>query len=152
MPSIRLTRVFSFESAHILWNHDGKCKNIHGHSYHLHVTISGPIRNEPGHPHDGMIMDFSELKKLVQQSVIESLDHALLISIHHPLLQTIETLQSHCEKIIVLPFQPTAENLVQYIAEQLQKALPSHIKLLKLKLSETTNSYVEWFAASGDME
>lgn len=145
MSQILLTKIFYFESAHVLYNHDSKCKNIHGHSYQLHVTISGKVKNEPGHPHDGMIIDFSILKKIIQKEVIDHIDHALLISEKHPLIIDKNELQKfHEHKILILPFQPTTENIIQYIANKIMNILPPHIKLHKLKLNETPTSYAEW--------
>ena len=65
MPKIRITKRFHFEMAHTLFEYDGLCRNIHGHSYYLEVTVTGEPRNEPGHPKDGMVIDFGELKNLV---------------------------------------------------------------------------------------
>ena len=72
---ITLTKLFSFDAAHVLENYPGKCKYIHGHTYHLHVTISGEIINEVDHPYNGMIIDFSEMKLWVQESVLQFFDH-----------------------------------------------------------------------------
>jgi 6-pyruvoyl tetrahydropterin synthase/QueD family protein len=65
--------------AHTLYEYNGLCRNIHGHSYNLEVTISGEPRKEPGHPKDGMVLDFSELKDIVRTHVVHPFDHALAV-------------------------------------------------------------------------
>jgi len=65
-PLIRVTKEFSFEMAHVLWNYDGPCKNVHGHSYRLFVTLSGfPVDNQEN-PKNGMVIDFGDLKVLLK--------------------------------------------------------------------------------------
>ena len=80
MPKIRVTKRFHFEMAHTLYEYDGLCRNIHGHSYNLDVTISGEPRNEPGHPKDGMVLDFGELKNIVKTQIVNRFDHALMVN------------------------------------------------------------------------
>ena len=63
MSKIRITKKFTFETGHALFGHDGKCKNIHGHSYSLFVTVLGRPISESSNPKFGMVMDFSDLKK-----------------------------------------------------------------------------------------
>ena len=70
MEKIRITKEFKFEMAHALHGYDGLCKNIHGHSYKLWVTIRGEIRNEKGHQKDGMVMDFDVIKQIVKPEII----------------------------------------------------------------------------------
>ncbi|MGW8315614.1 MAG: 6-pyruvoyl trahydropterin synthase family protein, partial [Bacteroidales bacterium] len=79
MNSVRITKEFGFEMAHALWNYDGACRNIHGHSYKLYVTLKGRPGQEPGHPKFGMVMDFSDLKRLVKEPVVDFLDHSLVV-------------------------------------------------------------------------
>ena len=80
MTKIRLTKIFNFEAAHALMNYDGPCKNIHGHSYKLEVTIIGrPVKDESS-PKDGMVMDFGDLKEIIKKSIIEQFDHSLILN------------------------------------------------------------------------
>ena len=109
-----LTKRFSFEAAHNLLNYSGKCKNLHGHSYALEVTVIG----EP--EHNGMIMDFYDVKKIVEERVIDKLDHTYLNDI-------IE--------------QSTAERITLWIWNALYKELPS---LYEIKLFETEDSCVTY--------
>jgi 6-pyruvoyltetrahydropterin/6-carboxytetrahydropterin synthase len=146
MSKIRITKRFHFEMAHTLFEYDGLCRNIHGHSYYLEVTISGEPCNEPGHPRDGMVMDFGELKNLVKTNVVNTFDHALMVSSHVPEEQK-QLLSKTTDRFIVVDFQPTSENLVVYIASILQPLLPLSVTLFSIRLYETETSFAEWFAA-----
>jgi 6-pyruvoyltetrahydropterin/6-carboxytetrahydropterin synthase len=145
MPKIRVTKRFHFEMAHTLYEYDGLCRNIHGHSYNLEVTISGESRNEPGHPKDGMVLDFSELKNIVKTQIVNRFDHALMVNSLIPQKQQ-DLLRQTTERVIVVDFQPTSENIVTYIADILQQHLPSGVNLFSIRLYETVTSFAEWFA------
>jgi len=144
MPNIRITKIFRFEMAHSLWNHEGKCKNIHGHSYILHVTISGNKINSKGKPNDGMIIDFGKLKDIIKNNIIDVFDHSFVINKNAPQSIKIDQLYGF-DNIIKVPFQPTSENLICHFAKLIKKSLPKNTNLYSLKLSETDSSYVEWF-------
>jgi 6-pyruvoyltetrahydropterin/6-carboxytetrahydropterin synthase len=146
MKKIRVTKEFSFEMAHALWNYDGACRNIHGHSYRLFVTIIGEPEKTKGHPKFGMVMDFKDLKQLVRTSVIDLLDHALIVY-KEAEGESLDAVRAMYEKVHVFDFQPTCENLVEYIAEILERQLPAGTDLFSLKLYETATSYAEWFAS-----
>lgn len=135
--------------AHTLYEYDGLCRNIHGHSYNLEVTLAGEPRNEPGHPKDGMVMDFSDLKHLVKAEIVNRFDHALMVN---KLVseEQIELLQKTTERILVVGFQPTTENIVSYIAEILQPQLPAGVELFSIRLYETVTSFAEWFASDNE--
>jgi 6-pyruvoyltetrahydropterin/6-carboxytetrahydropterin synthase len=132
--------------AHSLFEYDGVCSNIHGHSYNLEITISGGPLQQPGHPKDGMVMDFHELKLLVKQNIIEKLDHALMISNQSSHEQT-EALRKVTNRLYIVPFQPTTENILSHIATILKPLLPQNVTLYSIRLYETVTSYAEWFAA-----
>ncbi|MFW6218564.1 MAG: 6-pyruvoyl trahydropterin synthase family protein [Bacteroidota bacterium] len=145
MSKIRLTKQFGFEMAHALWNYSGPCRNIHGHSYRLFVTVIGEPKNEPGNPEDGMIMDFSLLKKIVNEEVVHKLDHALIVSskANHEFMKSVEQM---FEKYYILEYQPTCENIIVDISQRISKRLPDHVVLYSLRLYETDTSYAEWYA------
>jgi len=138
---IRITKEFKFEMAHALHGYDGLCKNIHGHSYKLWVTIRGEVLKEKLHKKDGMVMDFDILKKLVKPTIIDKYDHSLVLNANSP---HAEIDFSAFEKVFFLPYQPTSENLVSDFALQLKNKLPEGIELYKLVLSETATSFAEW--------
>lgn len=149
MPKIRVTKRFHFEMAHTLYEYDGLCRNIHGHSYNLEVTISGEPRNEAGHPKDGMVLDFSELKTIVKSRIVDRFDHALMVNSLVPEKQ-MELLSQTTNRIIVVDFQPTSENIVIFIAGILQQHLPAGVKLFSIRLFETVTSFAEWFASDNE--
>jgi 6-pyruvoyltetrahydropterin/6-carboxytetrahydropterin synthase len=132
--------------AHTLYEYDGLCRNIHGHSYNLEVTILGEPRNEPGHPKDGMVLDFSELKNIVKTQIVNRFDHALMVSRLAPQKQ-LELLKQINERIFIVDFQPTSENITIYISEILQQHLPARVNLFSIRLYETETSFAEWFAS-----
>lgn len=141
--NIRLTKEFHFEMAHALFEHDGPCKNIHGHSYKLSVTIIGiPIKDKKS-PKIGMVADFSDLKKIVGENIIQLLDHALVLneSTDSKITNGLKN-----QKLILVDFQPTCENMLIFIAKKLKNALPFEFKLHHLLLRETASSYAEWYA------
>lgn len=146
MAKIRVTKQFGFEMSHALLNYDGLCRSIHGHSYKLQITVTGEPMNEPGHCKDGMVIDFSMLKKLLQENIISKLDHSLMINEKAP-VDKLDALGQMYERHHVVPFQPTSENLVVYIAQQVKPLLPEHIELFSVRLFETSSSFAEWYAS-----
>jgi 6-pyruvoyltetrahydropterin/6-carboxytetrahydropterin synthase len=145
MAKIRITKEFKFEMAHALLDYDGPCRNIHGHSYRLYVTLIGDALIKPGKTDNGMVMDFGELKALVKASIIDQLDHALVMNSATP-KDMLDALKGF-DHIVLLPYQPTCENLIVDFAGRLVKLLPKGIKLHSLRLDETDSSYAEWFAS-----
>jgi len=116
---MKITKIFTFEAAHHLPNYEGICANIHGHHYVLEVTIDGPV----DYP-KGMVMDFGELKDIVNEYVIDELDHTDLNTVLD---------------------NPTAECLVQWIEDKLKKPLQNGAnKLYSIRLWETPTSYATW--------
>mgnify|MGYP001592632750 FL=1 len=138
---IRITKQFKMEMAHALHGYDGLCKNIHGHSYKLWVTLRGAVKDEAGHKKDGMVLDFSLLKQMVKPLIVDKFDHSLVLNANSP-HANIDL--SAFEKVFYLPYQPTSENLVNDFANIIKKQLPQNIELYKLVLSETANSFAEW--------
>ena len=138
---VRITKEFKFEMAHALHGYDGLCKNIHGHSYKLCVTVKGKIKNDKGNPKDGMVLDFDVLKSIVKPEIINKYDHSLVLNANSP---HSEIDLSAFEKVFFLPFQPTSENLVTDFALKIKSKLPQEIELYKVVLSETATSFAEW--------
>lgn len=145
MATIRVTKEFSFETAHALWNYDGACRNIHGHSYRLFVTLAGIPITDSNNPKFGMVMDFKDLKQLIKGPVVDHLDHSLLVY-READGDTLAEVRKMYEKVYVFDFQPTCENLVLYIAELIKPFLPSNIELHSIRLFETATSFAEWYA------
>jgi len=131
--------------AHALENHDGMCQNIHGHSYKLRVTILGEPATNGNSPKEGMLMDFSDLKDVVNKHIIEKYDHALVLK-STANSQVIEVLKKQYQKVEITNYQPTSEQLLLQFVSILQKILPPNVQLFSLRLSETETSYAEWYA------
>ncbi|MEZ7885550.1 MAG: 6-carboxytetrahydropterin synthase [Bacteroidales bacterium] len=143
MSTIRITKEFSFEGAHALLDYDGKCRHIHGHSYKLQITLKGSPMIETDHPKRGMVLDFTELKKLVNNLIIEPFDHALLLRSGSPIA---EEISKSYQNVVIMNFQPTCENLTIYFANLIKQNLPQGLTLHRVKLHETATSFVEWVA------
>ena len=141
---IRITKIFTFETAHVLYNYDGKCKNMHGHSYKLFVTVKGTPINDINDVKNGMVVDFGDIKKIVKEEIVDVWDHAVLLNALTPHKELGEDLAQKGHKVIECNYQPTCENMLYEIAEKIKNKLPSHVQLAYLKLHETENSYGEW--------
>jgi 6-pyruvoyltetrahydropterin/6-carboxytetrahydropterin synthase len=150
MSKIRITKEFNFEMAHALWNYNGMCRNIHGHSYKLFVTIIGEPIQELSNPNNGMLIDFSELKSLVNLNVISFYDHSLVLFKNSP-PELLSSVAKMFEKFHVVSFQPTCENLVIDMAFRILEKLPADVKLFSLRLNETATAYAEWHSTDNEM-
>ena len=128
---IRLTKEFTFEAAHALEGYDGLCREIHGHSYRLFVTVKGTPCADESNPKFGMVMDFGELKRIVNEQILSRLDHAF---------------GCRFGRIVLVDYQPTCENMLADFAARIEADLPSHVKLHALRLHETATSFAEWMA------
>ena len=142
---IRLTKEFSFESAHALWCYDCKCREVHGHSYRLFVTVKGEPISDPTSPKLGMVMDFGELKAIVAQQITDRLDHSFVMRRTAEAESLAEVMKSQCTNVILVDYQPTCENMLQDFAARLKAALPEGVELHSLRLHETATSYAEWY-------
>jgi len=114
----RVTRSFSFEAAHHLPWHPGRCRRLHGHHYRLEVTVEGPVGDH------GVVIDFDDLRSVVEREVIEPWDHQLLNDVLE---------------------NPTAELLAQEAWKRLEGAegLGAGLRVVGLRLWETPDSSVE---------
>ncbi|MGI9527369.1 MAG: 6-pyruvoyl trahydropterin synthase family protein [Weeksellaceae bacterium] len=144
---IRLTKIFTFETGHALYGYDGKCKNIHGHSYKLFVTIKGRPIEDANNPKLGMVMDFGDLKKIVNEEIVDQLDHAVLLNENTTHRALGNQLKESGHHVIFTSYQPTCENMLIDFADKIQKRLPDHVQLASLKLYETENSFGQWIAS-----
>lgn len=145
MATIRITKAYKFDMAHALPGHDGLCKNIHGHSYELLVTLIGEPNSDPGSPKNGMVIDFKDLKTIIKGLIVDELDHSLVVR-NDTSQDLLKLLKANYDRIIEVDYQPTSENMVIDFAGRIKAALPANVKLHHLKLWETVTSYTEWFA------
>lgn len=147
MKMIRITKQFTFETAHALYGYDGKCRNVHGHSYKLSVTVIGQPITDPNHVKYGMVIDFSDLKKIVNQEIVDQFDHATVFNKNTPHIELANELIQREHHVILVDYQPTTENMVVDFAEKIALRLPKDVVLHSLKLQETESSFTEWFAS-----
>ncbi|TDN88151.1 6-pyruvoyltetrahydropterin/6-carboxytetrahydropterin synthase [Salegentibacter sp. 24] len=147
MSKIRITKKFSFETGHALYGYDGKCRNVHGHSYKLSVCVIGEPITDKNNVKFGMVIDFGDLKKIVKTEIVDRFDHATVFNRNTPHLELAEELKNRGHHVILVEYQPTSENMVVDFAEKIQRHLPDHIKLHSLKLQETESSFAQWCAS-----
>jgi len=147
MTKIRITKEFKFETAHALKGYDGLCKHIHGHSYALMVTVIGEPIEDKSSPKLGMVMDFGDLKKIVRDEIVDQMDHALVLNEDSKEARKLIDQDEMFNRVLLVDYQPTSENMLVDFAARIQPRLPDGIKLYSMFLRETVTSYAEWFAA-----
>lgn len=140
---LRLTKRFTFEMAHALPSYQGKCHNIHGHSYKLYVTVEGSPLQQEGASANGMVLDFGILKDTVQKLIIDPFDHAFVLPKTSDTPLPENSFGGFAAKLIWVDFQPTTENLLLHFAHLLDGAIPAPARLHSLKLYETESSCAE---------
>ena len=147
MSKIRITKQFSFETGHALYGYDGKCKNVHGHSYKLSVTVIGKPITDTSNVKYGMVIDFGDLKKIVKQEIVDVFDHATVFNKNTPHVELAKELKDRGHHVILVDYQPTSEMMIIDFAHKIMKHLPDNIKLHSLRLQETETSFAEWHAS-----
>ena len=150
MSSIRITKQFSFETGHALYGYDGKCKNVHGHSYRLDVTVIGKPISDNSNVKFGMVIDFGDLKKIVKEEIVDVFDHVTVFNKNTPHVELAKELESRDHNVLLVDYQPTSEMMVIDFAEKIKTRLPKNIELYSLKLQETATSFAEWFASDNE--
>ena len=150
MSNIRITKQFSFETGHALYGYDGKCKNVHGHSYKLSVTVIGKPITDTTNVKFGMVIDFSDLKKIVREEIVDVFDHATVFNKNTPHVELANELKNLGHHVILVDYQPTSEKMVTDFANKIKNRLPADIQLHSLKLQETETSFAEWFASDNE--
>src|SRR5712692_8625584 len=130
---MELTTSYTFDAAHRIPGHPGKCAYLHGHTYHLEVTI-GAKRLDPL----GMVMDFDDLRDIVRKAVLDLWDHATLLAPDDPLGPAIRAVQHQApDRVVLLEGQPTAEVLTREAWTRLERPLPAGITLERVAIRET---------------
>lgn len=147
MGNIRITKQFNFETGHALYGYDGKCRNVHGHSYKLSVTVIGTPITDTSHVKLGMVIDFGDLKKIVMEEIVDQFDHATVFNKNTPHIDLAKELMDRGHSVILADYQPTSENMVIDFAARIKARLPQNIALHSLRLQETDTSFAEWYAA-----
>ena len=147
MSNIRITKQFSFETGHALYGYDGKCRNVHGHSYKLSVTVIGIPISEKDNVKFGMVIDFSDLKKIVKEEIVDVFDHATVFNKNTPHVELAKELSDRGHQVLLVNYQPTSEMMVIDFADKIKKRLSQNINLHSLRLQETATSFAEWYAS-----
>ncbi len=150
MSNIRITKQFNFETGHALYGYDGKCRNVHGHSYKLSVTVIGQPITDTNHVKLGMVIDFTDLKKIVKEEIVDKFDHATVFNKNTPHVELAKELTDRGHNVILADYQPTSENMVIDFSKKIADRLPENIKLHSLRLQETETSFAEWFASDNN--
>jgi len=139
---LTVTKEYSFDCSHQLLNHDGLCKNIHGHTYKLFVTLTGPVvESITAHPKEGMIIDFKNLKSIVEEAILSKYDHAFIACGDEPILKYIQELGY---KNKVIGCRTTCENMSRIMFKDINEALPVGMKVTEIKLYETPTSFATY--------
>ena len=147
MAGIRITKQFSFETGHALYGYDGKCRNVHGHSYKLSVTVIGQPITDTSNVKYGMVIDFSDLKKIVKEEIVNVFDHATVFNKNTPHVELAKELKDRGHNVLLVDYQPTSEMMVVDFSKKIKKRLAENIELHSLKLQETETSFAEWYAS-----
>ncbi len=141
-----ITRRLEFDAGHRIPDHKSQCRHLHGHRYALEVTLSGDVIRREGDAANGMVMDFSEVKALAKQHVVDLWDHAFLVySGDRVVADFLRTLPDH--RTVELSFVPTAENLAQEAFRILdavyRDTYGNHLRLDQVRLYETPNCWAD---------
>ena len=137
---MKITKIFTFDSSHMLDGHDGKCQNLHGHTYKLEITVSDGIVR--GGPKDGMVMDFTDLKAIVKKHIADPFDHAFIYNGGNGReCQIAALLEGWNMKTLCLPCRTTAENMAVEMYDRLKNA---GLNVCSVKLWETPTSCAEY--------
>ncbi|KEZ92249.1 6-pyruvoyl trahydropterin synthase family protein [Nonlabens ulvanivorans] len=147
MKKVRITKEFTFETGHALYGYDGKCRNVHGHSYKLAVTVIGSPINDANNVKHGMVIDFTDLKKIVKEEIVDPFDHATVFNKNTPHVELAQELRERGHDVILADYQPTSEMMILDFADKIRNRLPENIELFSLRLRETETSYAEWHAS-----
>jgi 6-pyruvoyltetrahydropterin/6-carboxytetrahydropterin synthase len=144
---MQITRRLEFDAGHRIPNHNSQCKHLHGHRYAIEITLSGDIIATEGQSEQGMVMDFSDVKRIAKERVVDAWDHAFLVYRNDvAVLNFLNTLPNH--KTVVLDVVPTAENLAKAAFDLLLDAYRdtygTHLKLERVRLFETPNNWADY--------
>ncbi|MDP3581281.1 MAG: 6-carboxytetrahydropterin synthase [Ignavibacteria bacterium] len=132
---MKIAKEYNWEMGHRLPFHEGKCKNLHGHSYKCMLELNG----EPDA--NGMVLDYYDMKSIIQP-IIDDLDHAFMV--YEKDNEVLEFLDKINSRKVVVDFQSTAENICLYLLKKIKGTnLPKNIKSVKVKVLETENTYAE---------
>lgn len=148
---MEVKKMMSFESAHRLWAYQGKCANIHGHSYKVTVTLEGRLMT------NGMVLDFGILSSIMKgiidqgrcaEHTFQPWDHAMMLQDSDPLGDVLKNMPGGATNLLIFPFRPTAENMAQEFARLVALALEfegrQNVRVKRVSIQETETSVATW--------
>lgn len=143
---MQITTRLEFDAGHRIPDHKSQCRNLHGHRYALEITLSGDIISQKEVSENGMVMDFSDVKKIARESVVDVWDHAFLVfKDDKVVLDFLNSLPNH--KTVIFPCVPTAENMAaeafKILKDEYKDTYGNHLKLEQVRLYETPNSWAD---------
>lgn len=143
---MQITTRLEFDAGHRIPSHKSQCRNLHGHRYAIEITLSGDIIDKEGISEQGMVMDFSDVKAIARKQLVDKWDHAFLVYRgDKTVLDFLNTLPNH--KTVVMDAVPTAENMAaeafRILQASYQDTYGNHLKLERVRLYETPNSWVD---------
>lgn len=141
-----ITRRLEFDAGHRIPNHNSQCKHLHGHRYAIEIALSGDIIATEGRSEQGMVMDFSDVKRIAQETVVNAWDHAFLVYRgDRTVCDFLNSLPDH--KTVILDVVPTAEHLAQIAFKLLDNAYRdtygNNLRLERVRLYETPNNWAD---------
>lgn len=144
---MQITRRLEFDAGHRIPNHASQCRHLHGHRYAIEITLSGDIITVEGISEQGMVMDYSEVKRIAKEELVDAWDHAFLVYRNdREVLDFLNSLADH--KTVVLDVPPTAENLAMLAFRQLDSAYRdtygNHLRLERVRIYETPNNWADF--------
>lgn len=135
----KVSKEFSFDMAHILDGHDGKCQNLHGHTYKLQVEVSGDLVADGAKK--GMVVDFTDVKRIVKTAILDPMDHAFIYDTTSERECKIAALLNELNsKTFGIPVRTTAEEMARFMFNRLKDQLP----ISAIRLWETPTSFCEY--------
>jgi len=143
---MRITRRLEFDAGHRIPNHASQCRHLHGHRYAIEITLSGELIGTEGASEEGMVMDFSDVKRIAKTVLVDHWDHAFLAYRgDRAVVDFLETLPGH--RTVVLPVIPTAEHLAAEAFRILDAAYldtyGNQLRLERVRLYETPNNWAD---------
>ncbi len=141
---IEITKTIEWDMGHRVPNHKHKCRNPHGHRYRLEVTISGIVSQERGTSQEGMVHDFGDIKACMLTKICTRLDHCFMVSEEDPIFVPLAKNEAKDLNILIVPFIPTAENIVVWCYQQIHDSFPPHLQIRRVRLWETPTSCAEY--------
>lgn len=143
---MQITTRLEFDAGHRIPDHKSQCRNLHGHRYAIEITLSGDIIQQDNASENGMVMDFSDVKKIARETVVDVWDHAFIVyEGDQVVLDFLSSLPNH--KTVIFPTIPTAENMAseafRLLKAQYKDVYGNHLTLERVRLYETPNSWTD---------